>query len=190
MNEPDLSFIRSDIDLSEVAPLNWSRVVAYVNCFLYKMTDLLSSFADEAERSLLEAERQLRAADVKLQLLETKLASIPDPAPDFTTSLPEASCSNNGPSETTSQTTAETTASSNLQANEPKSSDGSEVKEADPNAVTVKDDPAFAKYFKMLKVGVSEQAVRQKMQSEGVDPSLLDCPDAASPYSNKSCPER
>ncbi|KAJ1365771.1 hypothetical protein KIN20_026203 [Parelaphostrongylus tenuis] len=33
----------------------------------------------------------------------------------------------------------------------------------------------------MLKLGVVEPAVRLKMQSEGVDPSLLDHPDAPSP---------
>lgn len=35
-------------------------------------------------------------------------------------------------------------------------------------------DPAHAIYFKMLKMGVPEQAVRNKMALEGVDPSVLD----------------
>ncbi|PIO68221.1 hypothetical protein TELCIR_09993, partial [Teladorsagia circumcincta] len=49
------------------------------------------------------------------------------------------------------------------------------------NVLLVKDDPAFAKYFRMLKLGVVEPAVKLKMHSEGVDPSILDNPNAPSP---------
>ncbi|VDM56499.1 unnamed protein product [Angiostrongylus costaricensis] len=56
-----------------------------------------------------------------------------------------------------------------------------ESDEPTKSVVLVKDDPAFTKYFKMLKLGVVEAAVKLKMQSEGVDPSLLDQPCAPSP---------
>jgi len=35
-------------------------------------------------------------------------------------------------------------------------------------------NPAHAIYFKMLKMGVPEQAVRNKMALDGVDPGVLD----------------
>ncbi|EPB65310.1 hypothetical protein ANCCEY_15627, partial [Ancylostoma ceylanicum] len=54
------------------------------------------------------------------------------------------------------------------------------------NVLLVKDDPAFAKYFKMLKLGIVEPAVKQKMQQEGFDPALLDTPNAPSPNSAKA----
>ena len=38
---------------------------------------------------------------------------------------------------------------------------------------TIQNDPRFAKYFKMVKMGVPDPVVRQKMQFEGFDPSLL-----------------
>ncbi|KAE9010230.1 hypothetical protein PR003_g15269 [Phytophthora rubi] len=42
------------------------------------------------------------------------------------------------------------------------------------NDIKLQDDPTYAKYFKMLKMGLPEGAVRQKMKSEGVDERALD----------------
>nr|CDJ83681.1 Protein of unknown function DUF2360 domain containing protein [Haemonchus contortus] len=189
MNEPDLSFIKSDIDLSEVAPLNRRRVVALVNCYIYKMIDFLNAFANRAEHAILEAERQLRAADIKLQLLEAKLASIPDSAQDGTGQQSESARQMDASSAPSVMDRMDVTS--------PQQSDTQEILQAaappEPstelviaantpsNTLLVKDDPAFAKYFKMLKLGVVEPAVKLKMQSEGVDPSLLDNPNAPSP---------
>lgn len=41
------------------------------------------------------------------------------------------------------------------------------------NGICIKDDPTYSKYFKMLHFGVQEQAVRLKMQAEGLDPDIL-----------------
>jgi len=38
----------------------------------------------------------------------------------------------------------------------------------------LKDDPTYAKYFKMLKMGLPAGAVQNAMQRDGVDPSILD----------------
>jgi Subunit CCDC53 of WASH complex len=40
--------------------------------------------------------------------------------------------------------------------------------------VAVADHPAYAKYFKMMKVGLPKEAIKAKMQQEGVNPSYLD----------------
>jgi len=45
----------------------------------------------------------------------------------------------------------------------------------------VKDHPAYAPFFKMLKVGVPLPVVSGKMSAAGLDPSLLDTPDAPAP---------
>jgi hypothetical protein len=46
----------------------------------------------------------------------------------------------------------------------------------------LKDDPQYAKYFKMLKMHLPPPAVKQKMTSEGLDPSILDMdPEGPSP---------
>lgn len=38
----------------------------------------------------------------------------------------------------------------------------------------LKDDPAFSKYFKMLKMGLPTEAVKNAMQRDEIDPSILD----------------
>jgi Subunit CCDC53 of WASH complex len=40
--------------------------------------------------------------------------------------------------------------------------------------VSVADHPAYAKYFKMMKVGLPKEAIKAKMQQEGVNPAFLD----------------
>eukprot|EP00616_Rhizochromulina_sp_CCMP1243_P000867 CAMPEP_0118974316 /NCGR_PEP_ID=MMETSP1173-20130426/11182_1 /TAXON_ID=1034831 /ORGANISM="Rhizochromulina marina cf, Strain CCMP1243" /LENGTH=539 /DNA_ID=CAMNT_0006924033 /DNA_START=77 /DNA_END=1693 /DNA_ORIENTATION=+ len=51
-----------------------------------------------------------------------------------------------------------------------------------PPVMKVKDDPMYAKYFKMLQFGIAEGAAKLKMEADGVDPSALDLdPDSPSP---------
>lgn len=42
------------------------------------------------------------------------------------------------------------------------------------NLIKISDSSTYKKYFKMLKVGIPNPAVKQKMASEGLDPNLLD----------------
>nr|XP_048274405.1 WASH complex subunit 3 isoform X3 [Myodes glareolus] len=49
------------------------------------------------------------------------------------------------------------------------------------NVVTVARDPRYARYLKMVQVGVPVMAIRNKMISEGLDPDLLEKPDAPVP---------
>jgi hypothetical protein len=51
-----------------------------------------------------------------------------------------------------------------------------EKKEADDKdaSVPVSEHPKYSKYFKMLKVGLPKDAVKAKMQQEGVNPDMLD----------------
>ena len=41
------------------------------------------------------------------------------------------------------------------------------------------EDERYSKYFKMLKMGVPLQAVKNKMKQEGLDDSVLDNPDGS-----------
>ncbi|KAK7492006.1 hypothetical protein BaRGS_00016670 [Batillaria attramentaria] len=50
-----------------------------------------------------------------------------------------------------------------------------------PAATPVSKDPRYMRYFKMVQVGVPPQAVKGKMAAEGLDPDLLDNPDAPAP---------
>ncbi|GMF54014.1 unnamed protein product [Phytophthora fragariaefolia] len=56
--------------------------------------------------------------------------------------------------------------------------------EASKSAVKVKDDPAYAKFFKLLSMGAPAESVKAKMQMAGLKPELLDTPDADLPSEN------
>ena len=45
----------------------------------------------------------------------------------------------------------------------------------------LKSDERFSKYFKMLSVGLSKEAVQHRMQRDGLDPKVLDM-DPDKPY--------
>ncbi|KAF1322244.1 Formin-homology 2 domain-containing protein, partial [Globisporangium splendens] len=47
----------------------------------------------------------------------------------------------------------------------------------------VKDDEKYAKFFKLAKMGMPAEQIKLKMSAEGLDPSLLDTPDAPMPGS-------
>ena len=48
---------------------------------------------------------------------------------------------------------------------------------------SLKSDERFQKYFKMLTVGLSKEAVQHRMQRDGIDPKILDM-DPDKPYSD------
>ncbi|XP_038852390.1 WASH complex subunit 3 isoform X2 [Salvelinus namaycush] len=52
---------------------------------------------------------------------------------------------------------------------------------AGDNRMTVAKDPRYARYLKMVQVGVPVMAIKNKMVQEGLDPNLLDTPDAPVP---------
>lgn len=43
-----------------------------------------------------------------------------------------------------------------------------------PAATPVSQDPRYAPYFRMLRMGVPEPAVRMKMSTSGIDPAILE----------------
>ncbi|CEG44760.1 WASH complex, subunit CCDC53 [Plasmopara halstedii] len=48
-------------------------------------------------------------------------------------------------------------------------------------AMTVADDPLYQKYFKLKKLSMPVEQIKQKMKMDGVDPTLLDVPNSISP---------
>jgi len=57
-------------------------------------------------------------------------------------------------------------------------------------AVTLKDDPKYAKYFKMLSMHLPKPAVSMKMKADGIDPKILEMdpegPSPNQPHGNKT----
>jgi hypothetical protein len=49
--------------------------------------------------------------------------------------------------------------------------------------MTLNEDPVYAPFFKMMRMGVPSGAIKQKMSLAGADPSMLDR-DPSSPSPN------
>ncbi|DAZ99886.1 TPA: hypothetical protein N0F65_008629 [Lagenidium giganteum] len=59
---------------------------------------------------------------------------------------------------------------------------------ASAGGVLVKDDEKYAKFFTLLKMGMPVEQIKLKMGAEGLDPNLLDTPDAVLPGSGGAAP--
>ncbi|VDD90732.1 unnamed protein product [Enterobius vermicularis] len=197
--DPDLSFITPDIKLDQVPPLDIKRVIAFVNHFVMRDVQLINSFAVNAERRVLEIENRIKKLTVELQLLEAKLDSIPSiqeagtskdtrsGEPVFSkTSETVGSGSVADPSLTlqlpstdviTDSLSAEKMPEKSEPAAESEESRG-KVENQLTKKIKAQDDPRYAKYFKMLRLGVLEAAVKQKMATDGIDPEILNNPNA------------
>ncbi|GMR36453.1 hypothetical protein PMAYCL1PPCAC_06648 [Pristionchus mayeri] len=176
MAEPDLSFIRPDVSLDEMRALDRRRLMAIVNGMIMRMSEWLGEMAKKGEEGLIRAEMRLDKAEVKLRLIETKLQGV---------SIEEGEKK----SETVTAEEKKTVAEEKKEVEETREGSNVEIEEEDTKVeevgvndgrMVMKDDPRYTKYFKMVKMGIQEEAVRLKMKSEGVDPSILDTPNAIS----------
>ncbi|KAL3782204.1 hypothetical protein HJC23_001024 [Cyclotella cryptica] len=69
---------------------------------------------------------------------------------------------------------------------DPEKSYSSQIQNKAPNKadVPLKDDPEYAKFFKMQRMGIPIPAVRQALQKEGKDPNIIDM-DPEKPYASQ-----
>ncbi|RLN05669.1 hypothetical protein BBJ28_00014507, partial [Nothophytophthora sp. Chile5] len=63
----------------------------------------------------------------------------------------------------------------------PGSGGGSAPAGSSSQVTTVKEDPAYEKFFKLVKMGMPPEQVKMKMSAAGLNGDLLDTPDAPSP---------
>ncbi|XP_016968641.1 WASH complex subunit 3 [Drosophila biarmipes] len=161
------STITGDVDKTQIPPLNQKRILAFVNHFLVSTCTFLNEFALGCETKFVEMERQLQKTEAALIILEAKLASVPTEhrVADEASRIPVSTEEPNEPAPIP-------------ECNLP-STVGQPEPEDPPECVVVRacEDLRYRKFFKMVQVGVPAPAVKQKMQSEGLEPRLLDTPN-------------
>ncbi|MPC15995.1 WASH complex subunit CCDC53 [Portunus trituberculatus] len=190
----DTSVVTPNVDFSKVEAINQKRTLAFINHWVLHTVAFLNQFSAMCEERLIALDTKLRRADHSLAILEAKLSSVPDLEGVV---APAAGNTQEAPSGTTTTTTATAVATAspsgeNLAASpkedeatpnatppkdstaEPEGEDVVDEKVAQPATKPICEDPRFAQYFRMLKMGVPDPAIRMKMSSEGVDPSLLE----------------
>ncbi|XP_071502188.1 WASH complex subunit 3-like [Diadema setosum] len=171
MDTDGLPLVGPGVDLTKVGAIHSKRMLAFLNHFIIHTTRFLNKFSCVCEQKLSDITTRIQRLETTINILEAKLASIPGlenvtveptppPAPPQPSDLPALPSS--GPAD-----------GSNVPA--------IEAKPEPAPAMTVSQDPRYMKYFRMINMGVPVGALRQKLLNEGLDPGLLDTPNAPAP---------
>uniref|UniRef100_A0A915CMQ8 Uncharacterized protein n=1 Tax=Ditylenchus dipsaci TaxID=166011 RepID=A0A915CMQ8_9BILA len=185
----DLNFVQSDIDLASVKPIDVKELIGAVNEYLLRMSDMLNAFATSMENGVLNLDRRLDRVEIQMILLEKKLENVSDSQPALQPIQPSVQIDQLKVTEPVATIGRE-------DGPEAISLQESRVDDVEqPNLVEdvlasglvkARDHENYVKYFKMLKMGVPEPAVRQKMQAEGLDPNILNEPEKMIPMNKPS----
>ncbi|KAL4839429.1 hypothetical protein H8958_001169 [Nasalis larvatus] len=174
MDEDGLPLMGSGIDLTKVPAIQQKRTVAFLNQFVVHTVQFLNRFSTVCEEKLADLSLRIQQIETTLNILDAKLSSIPglDDVTVEVSPLNVTSVTNGAhPEASSEQPQQSSTQDSGLQESEVSAE----------NILTVAKDPRYARYLKMVQVGVPVMAIRNKMISEGLDPDLLERPDAPVP---------
>ncbi|XP_034382224.1 WASH complex subunit 3 [Cyclopterus lumpus] len=184
MDEDGLPIVGSGVDLTKVPAIQQRRVVAYLNQFVVHTVRFLNRFSTVCEEKLSNISLRIQQIETTLSILEAKLSSIPgleDVKIDGVGQRQPAPA--NGPS-TAGHGHADGPPARTLPPPQPVAPEPAATPKAEAsadNVLTVAKDPRYARYLKMVHVGVPVMAIKNKMVLEGLDPNLLDTPDAPVP---------
>ncbi|XP_039255041.2 WASH complex subunit 3-like [Styela clava] len=171
MDDVNLPALGPTVDLTKMAPLNQRRSVTFMNHFITHTANFLNKFSNMAEEKLALQSLEMQRMEIALNILEAKLSSIPG--------LDDVKKEEPSPTQPASTEPVSTPTPNGVEA--PPPAEDNEPPAPDPNVVLVKNDARYAKYLKMVMVGVPKMAVANKMRAEGLDPDMLDTPDAPVP---------
>ncbi|XP_023441554.1 WASH complex subunit 3 isoform X1 [Dasypus novemcinctus] len=173
MDEDGLPLMGSGIDLTKVPAIQQKRTVAFLNQFVVHTVQFLNRFSTVCEEKLADLSLRIQQIETTLNILDAKLSSIPGlDDVTFEVSPINVTSVTNGPhSEATSEQSQNSVQDPGPQESEVTAE----------NILTVAKDPRYARYLKMVQVGVPVMAIKNKMISEGLDPDLLERPDAPVP---------
>ncbi|XP_047431179.1 WASH complex subunit 3 [Mugil cephalus] len=186
MDEDGLPIVGSGVDLTKVPAIQQRRIIAYLNQFVAHTVRFLNRFSTVCEEKLATISLRIQQIETTLCILEAKLSSIPG-LEDVTVDglSQQATTQTNGPVSSTSQSQtggpAAGTHPEPAQSSAPEAEPTPKAEAPAENVMTVAKDPRYARYLKMVQVGVPVMAIKNKMIMDGLDPNLLDTPDASVP---------
>ncbi|XP_072309881.1 WASH complex subunit 3 [Eucyclogobius newberryi] len=185
MDEDGLPIVGSGVDLTKVPAIQQRRTIAFLNQFIVHTVRFLNRFSTVCEEKLANISLRVQQIETTLSILEAKLSSIPgleDVTVKNEVSLQQNTKTNGLPANSTQTETLRTMPATEVVQTEPDPSTALKVEEIIPeNVKTVAKDPQYARYLKMVQVGVPVMAIKNKMVLEGLDPNLLDTPNAPMP---------
>ncbi|KAL4701751.1 hypothetical protein H8959_015755 [Pygathrix nigripes] len=174
IRSPPSNGVPPELIKETVPAIQQKRTVAFLNQFVVHTVQFLNRFSTVCEEKLADLSLRIQQIETTLNILDAKLSSIPglDDVTVEVSPLNVTSVTNGAhPEATFKQPQQSSTQDSGLQESEVSAE----------NILTVAKDPRYARYLKMVQVGVPVMAIRNKMISEGLDPDLLERPDASVP---------
>ncbi|XP_027711627.1 WASH complex subunit 3 isoform X3 [Vombatus ursinus] len=179
MDEDGLPLMGSGIDLTKVPAIQQKRTVAFLNQFVVHTVQFLNRFSTVCEEKLSALSLRIQQIETTLNILDAKLSSIPGlDDVKFEISTANVNGVTNGPEAPSGQ---QPSLSPQSEQNSIQDTGPQKCEAAAEHILTVAKDPRYARYLKMVQVGVPVMAIRNKMISEGLDPDLLERPDAPVP---------
>ncbi|XP_050392555.1 WASH complex subunit 3 isoform X2 [Patella vulgata] len=181
MDADGLPIVGPGVDYTKVDAIQQKRSIAFINHFITHTARFLNRFSCVCEEKLENLSTKIQRLEISLSILEAKLSSIPGlENVTVESSSSSTSVATNGPGSSEASATSQNTAVNNEPSDTatPAAAQAPPPEEVKPQQ-TVSQDPRYARFFKMLQVGVPAQAVKLKMSAEGLNPDLLDTPDAA-----------
>ncbi|NWV52663.1 WASC3 protein, partial [Daphoenositta chrysoptera] len=165
--------------LMQVPAIQQKRTVAFLNQFVVHTVQFLNRFSTVCEEKLSALSLRIQQIETTLNILDAKLSSIPG-LEDVKVSSADVSSVTNGP---VAQAAADQQAAASPQSGQNNTQEEGlqKTEVVTENVTTVAKDPRYARYLKMVQVGVPVMAIRNKMISEGLNPDLLETPDAPVP---------
>ncbi|XP_066594294.1 WASH complex subunit 3 [Prorops nasuta] len=182
MNDYNIPIIEPPIDYTKVPAINQKRIISFFNQFVVHTVTFLNKFSLFCEEKLFEFENKLQKVEASLELLESRLNSVPGLDVAVKNEIGNTIVNAEKPLiEEAKEGKAE---SQEAEAKEGRT-EGQEIEVKEENIQSecsnktpdrqesVKTDPQYAKYFKLLRIGAPKEAFMNKMIEEGLDPSLL-----------------
>ncbi|XP_046388484.1 WASH complex subunit 3 [Ischnura elegans] len=186
MDVDGLPILGPGVNYTEIRPIDHKRTLALINHFVTNTVCFLNKFSRSCEAKLGKFEDKIQKLEASLSILEAKLSSVPGLTVETSpTPVEEKNSENTAQKETLPP--VETVKDSESVDPAPPPVPPQEAVSVNTGP-TVRQDPRYAKFFKMVHFGVPPQAVKLKMEQEGLDPNYLDNPDMPAPE-NFSAPQ-
>jgi len=181
----------SGLNLQKIEAINTKRTIAFVDHFLSTTIRFMNTFCRNCETKLLDLNTRLGKLETMLSILETRLFSIPGHESALGSNnhglaitgsaQNEVDQPKNEPAANVIVTEVAAPIQQTLQPEILVLAEIQELVPDKPPTLTVSQDPRYVKYFKMVKVGIPIMALRPKLLAEGLNPDLLETPDAPAP---------
>ena len=164
-------------DLKTCRPIPHRKLLVLLNQFTVTTTRFLNRFANQCDDCLSRVSTDLSNLETTLAILETKLSSVPGlegaAAAADTSAIPAVA-----PEQPSAQPVQPAGAGDPTAAPpQPSGQPPAAASPAPPSGPPAKEDPDYARYFKLIRLGMPLEQVKLKCESEGYNPNVLDHPD-------------